>query len=101
MQIVFVCPAVRKITGGIKCIFRMAATLRRLGHDGVVFAPTGSRPSWFATDVPVFDRSVFSAKPEQIVVLPEDQPIVLERFASRPQRKVVYCQNYFYAASST
>jgi hypothetical protein len=100
MQIVFICPAVQKITGGIKCIFRMAATLRRLGYDAVVFEPTGSRPTWFATDVPVFDRRIFKPTSEQIVVLPEDQPIVLERFARRPQRKVVYCQNHFYAAMS-
>jgi hypothetical protein len=100
MQIVFVCPSVRKITGGIKCIFRMAATLRRLGYDAVVFEPAGARPSWFANDVPVFDRSVFRNTPDQIVVLPEDQPIILERFAQRPQRKVVYCQNHFYAAMS-
>jgi glycosyltransferase involved in cell wall biosynthesis len=31
-------------------------------------------------------------------VLPEDQSRALEAFAIRPQRKVVYCQNHFYAA---
>ena len=98
MQIVFVCPPVGKITGGIKCIFRMASALRRLGHDAVVFERTGTSPKWFSTDVPVMDRTVFRPTPEQILVLPEDQQQVLETFAKRPQRKVVYCQNHFYAA---
>lgn len=100
MQIVFICPPVRKITGGIKCIFRMAASVRRLGYDAVVFEDTGSRPEWFESDVPIVDRRVFRPTPEQILVLPEDQPDMLAAFASRPQRKVVYCQNHFYAAMS-
>lgn len=94
------CPPTEKQTGGIKCIFRMAAALHRLGYDAVVSVRNKSRPAWFENDVPVFGREIFRPSPDQVVVLPEDQPLVLERFAERPQRKVVYCQNHFYAAKS-
>jgi len=100
MRIIFLCPNVENITGGIKCIFRMAATLRRFGYDAVVFEPKGLRPKWFAADVPVFGWEVFRPTREQVLVFPEDQPAVLQFFANRPQRKVVYCQNHFYAAES-
>ena len=49
---------------------------------------TSSKPSWMRSP-----RTAFS-------VFPEDQPEMLQTFASRPQRKVVYCQNHFYAAMS-
>jgi hypothetical protein len=98
VKIIFLCPSVQKITGGIKCIFRMAATLRSFGYDAVVYEETGLRPKWFATEVPVVGAEVFRPAREQILVFPEDQHDVLEAFSNRPQRKVVYCQNHFYAA---
>jgi len=100
VKVIFLCPNVRKITGGIKCIFRMAATLRDLGYDAVVYEQNRLRPKWFATEVPVVGHEVFRPTREQILVFPEDQPEILETFSTRPHRKVIYCQNHFYAAQS-
>ncbi len=98
MQIVFISPPVARITGGIKCIFRMAATLRRAGYDAVVYEQTRTCPEWFANEVKVVGREVFRPSSDQVVVFPEDQPGFLEQFAGRPHRKVIYCQNHFYAS---
>ena len=101
-QIVFFCPPVATINGGIKHIFRMAEYLRQTGHDAVVFEQQAQRPGWFASTVPVCDQSIlrpFDAdKDNQIYVLPEDQPHILADFAKFPQRKVIYSQNHFYGA---
>ncbi len=98
MQIVFFCPSPDHIAGGIKCIFRMAETLRRLGYDAVVYERTKTRPKWFENDAPIFGKEIFRPTPDQVLVMPEAQPEIFEAFAGRPQRKVVYCQSYVYAA---
>ncbi len=100
MPIVFICPAATILAGGIKYQFRMAETLRRAGHDAVVFEQSKTRPKWFASDVPVVGREVFQGASEPLVVMPEEPLSILEVFAARPHRKVVYCQNHFYAARS-
>lgn len=101
-QIVFFCPPVSVINGGIKHIFRMAEYLRTLGHDAVIFEQNGQRPSWFASTAPVAGQNIlqpFAADPtNQIYVLPEDQPHILADFQKFPQRKVIYSQNHFYGA---
>lgn len=98
MRIVFLCPPATKINGGIKYIFRMAEALCALGHDAVVFEAHKTRPNWFASTAPVVGPESLAPHPGQILVLPEDQPEILKTCATWPQRKVVYCQNHFYAA---
>ena len=102
MQIIFISPPVLPpdgvITGGTKLIFRMAETLRRLGYDAVVYEQSKARPSWFASDTPVVGPETVRKSADQILVIPEDQVHVMEQVASWPQRKVVFCQSFFYAA---
>jgi len=97
-QIIFFCPSVTVINGGIKHIFRMAETLIALGHDAVVFEQKEQRPNWFKSTAPIVGQSIFQPNPNQVYVLPEDQPHILESFKSFPQKKVIYNQNHFYAA---
>jgi len=98
MQIVFFCPPSEIIAGGIKVTFQMAATLRRLGYDAVIYEQTKSPPKWFENDLPVFGKEIFRSTPAQVLVMPEGQLGIFRTFAPWRQRKVVYCQNHFYAA---
>lgn len=97
-KIVFFCPPVSVINGGIKHIFRMAEALIAEGRDAVVFEQNGQRPSWFVSSAPVVGQGALSVEPDQVYVLPEDQPHILADFARFPQRKVIYSQNPFYGA---
>ncbi len=98
MRIVFFCPPVSVINGGIKHIFRMAEALIAQGIDAVVFEQNAERPAWFASTAPVVGQDIFSSSADHIYVLPEDQPHILADFARFPQRKVIYSQNHFYGA---
>lgn len=97
-QIIFFCPPVSVINGGIKHTFRMAEALRALGHDAVVFEQEQQRPTWFSSTVPIVGQGIFQPNADQIYVLPEDQPHILTWFKDYPQRKVIYSQNHFYGA---
>jgi glycosyltransferase involved in cell wall biosynthesis len=97
-QIIFFCPPVSVINGGIKHTFRMAEALRVLGHDAVVFEQYGQRPTWFPSEAPIVGQGVFDRGADQLYVLPEDQPHILASFKDFPQPKVVYSQNHFYGA---
>lgn len=98
MRIIFFCPPVSVINGGIKHIFRMAEALIAQGFDAAVFEQNGERPSWFASSAPIVGQGIFSPNADHIYVLPEDQPHILADFARFPQRKVIYSQNHFYGA---
>ena len=98
MRIVFFCPPVSVINGGIKHIFGMAEALIEQGRDAVVFEQNGQRPSWFASTAPIVGQGIFSPTADHLYVVPEDQPHILADFAKLPQRKVIYSQNHFYGA---
>ena len=98
MKIVFLCPPVSVINGGIKHIFRMAEALLAQGRDAVVFEQNGQRPAWFVSSAPIVGQGIFSPSSDHIYVLPEDQPHILSDFKKLPQRKVIYSQNHFYSA---
>ena len=100
MRIVFICAPAGKINGGIKYTFRMAETLRRDGFEAVVFEKDGIRPAWFDSTAPLIGPEDLHPQPSEILVLPEDQPDLLKHLANWPQRKIIYCQNPFYAAFS-
>lgn len=98
MRVVFLCPPVGKINGGLKYIFRMAEVLRSAGVDAVVFEKDKARPQWFASTAPMIGQDELRPQNDEILVLSEDQPDVMRTVAPWPQRKVIYCQNHFYAA---
>ncbi len=98
MRIVLLCPPADKINGGVKYIFRMAEALRADGHDAVIFEKTGTRPAWFASTAPIIGGDNLQPAANETLVLPEDQPDTLRLLAEWPQRKIIYCQNHFYAA---
>jgi hypothetical protein len=99
-QILFICPTINRIMGGIKYVFRMAEVLRRAGYDAIACEGSRAKPVWFKTDVPVYGRGMIGRSRNQILVMGEDMPVTLQRCAKRPQRKVMYCQNQYYAAQT-
>jgi len=98
MRIILFCPPTTVINGGIKQIFLLADTLRAQGFDAVVFEEQGRRPDWFSSTAPVVSQGVFAPRADEVLVLPEDQPQILEIFKDWPQRKVIYSQNHFYGS---
>lgn len=98
MKIIFFCPPVSVINGGIKHIFRMAEALIAQGRDAVVFEQNGQRPAWFSSTAPVVGQGIFTPAADHLYVLPEDQPRILADFAKFSQRKIIYSQNHFYGA---
>lgn len=100
MRIVFLSAPAGKINGGIKYTFRMAESLRRDGFEAVVFEKDNARPAWFDNSAPIIGSNDLQPKPGEILVLPEDQPDLLKHLAEWPQRKIIYCQNPFYASFS-
>jgi hypothetical protein len=98
MKIIFFCPPVSVINGGIKHIFRMAECLIAQGRDAAVFEQNAQRPAWFNSTAPIVGQGIFSATADHLYVLPEDQPRILSDFAKLPQRKIIYSQNHFYGA---
>ena len=96
-QIVFHCAPTHAITGGIKYFFRMAEALRELGLDAVICEQDAKRPLWFTSTAPIVGPSHLRPDASQICVIPEDQLHFLGD--GRPQKRVIYVQNHFYAGA--
>jgi hypothetical protein len=100
-MIVFLCPPADRINGGIKYIFRMAEALIAAGLPAAVLEQNKKRPVWFPSTAPMVGKEALQDSALRAIMLPEDQPEILKSFATHPARKVVYCQNHFYAAYGT
>ena len=60
----------------------------------------GFRPAWFSEAVPtLYYEPGLNLDPTDVVVVPEDLGI-LEHLKNAPLRKIVFCQNHFYAFSA-
>ena len=71
------------------------------GRGVAAAAPTnggGAAPRWFRHTAPVEDETRPLAA-DDILVLPEDDAAGLRRFAALPNRKIVFCQNPYYAVA--
>ena len=91
----FTFPVNKKITGGIKTIFRHVEALREAGFEAVVFSADTATPTWFETDVPILPAEEVR-RDEDILVIPEDANAAFERFEDWRNRKILFCQNPFY-----
>lgn len=84
--------------GGHKMALRHVETLRTLGFDAVTWMPPDAPlPAWLGHRAPVQHGGAFRA--DDVLVLPEDALNAMRWLAGSPQRKVIFCQNHFYAAS--
>lgn len=87
------------VAGGVKIAFRQVETLRSLGYDAAIALRPGRKPpAWFEHQAPIIDlEGPDGPGPQDLMVLPEDTFTNLNAFADHPARKVVFCQNHYYA----
>lgn len=83
-------------TGGIKTAFRHVEALRAAGIESFVATPDGAAPGWFETSAPVRTLDAVGGGDGQVVVVPENNPAFVDRFAAVRSRKVVFCQNPYF-----
>lgn len=84
-----------EISGGIKAAFQHVEILVAAGLDAVVATEDGARPGWFETTAPLVTLDRLT--PGNVLVFPENNAALLERFQAWPGRKLVFCQNPYYA----
>jgi glycosyltransferase involved in cell wall biosynthesis len=100
-RIVYLSPFSRsEITGGVKVAFRHVEMLRDLGFDAYVHSPDGP-PVWLATRAPLYAGPDPAADAGNVLVFPEvlNGPLAQLARAKTPARKVMLCQNQYYAFS--
>ena len=85
-------------SGGVQTIYAHVAHLNRNGFPAfVVHHSPGFRPAWFAEKVPTLHYGAgIQISSTDVVVVPEDMPI-LDHLKNVNVRKIVFCQNHFYA----
>ncbi len=97
--VIFFCPRVTRINGGIRNIFRLGEVLQSLGHPVTVFEQDAQRPNWFENSLPVVNTLTQDLVDQAVVILPEDLPHVLYELITRfSGPKILYNQNHFYSA---
>jgi len=85
-------------TGGQKMILRHVETLRDLGFDALCWLPRdNTAPSWFSHHAPIEHEP--NLRDEDVLVIPEDHPSVLERAADLKCRVVVFSQGAYLVAT--
>lgn len=95
LRIIYLSWPAREITGGIKLAFQHVEVLRANGYHAAVVTADGKPPAWFETTAPVGDPLMVT--PEDVLVFPENHHALFEGFATRPNRKIVFCQNHYLA----
>ena len=92
-RIVYLSWPAGEISGGIKMAFRHVKVLREAGWDSVIATADARPPHWFESAAPVIDLAAV-APAEDVLVFPENDNALLQRFAAWPNRKVILCQNW-------
>jgi hypothetical protein len=92
----FFIPPLRKTTGGVAVICRMAAFLREAGHEVALalYDPAGWRPG--DTGLPEVNFSSLALAPEDLWVVPEGWVNALAPGLSAGARCLAYVQNWAY-----
>jgi len=90
-RIVYLSWPAREISGGIKAAFQHVELLNEAGLDAIVASEDAGLPGWFETCAPV--RSLDDVRTDDVLVFPENHAQLLQRFASRPNPKLAFCQS--------
>lgn len=96
-RIVYVSWPTAEVAGGIKAAYQHVALLAEAGRDAAVATPDGERPWWFES--PARTMTIDNVVDDDVLVFPENNHELLQRFARGPNRKFVFCQNPFYVWS--
>jgi hypothetical protein len=93
-RVVYLSWPAEEISGGIKMAFRHVEALTQWGFPACIATPDAKPPGWFVSGAPLIAVADVTGNSD-ILVFPENHPGFLKQFASRPNRKIVFCQNQF------
>ncbi|MBC5764444.1 glycosyltransferase [Ramlibacter albus] len=96
-RIVYTSWPTAEVAGGVKAIYQHVTLLTEAGREAVVATPDGKAPWWF--DSPAATTTLDDIAEDDVLVFPENNFELLEKFAATPNRKLVFCQNPFYVWS--
>lgn len=93
---------VAQASGGVAALYEHVGALRRAGLAAyILHSQPGFVPNWLSVDVPIrYAHGDFRPEPNDFIVIPEDFSWAVQRFAAIPCRRVIFCQNQFYAATA-
>jgi hypothetical protein len=99
-RIVYLVFAPEMLSGGNKMTVRHVEALTELGLPAVVrlAGRHSAPPAWFEHTA-AFEDLTTPLGDDDILVLPEDNAEGLSAYAALPNRKIVFCQNIYHAAS--
>jgi hypothetical protein len=95
-RIIFISPPSSNPTGGTKMAYRHVEALAGHGFDAYVY-PGDEGPGWFDHAAPNLPEKPYRPRPDDIIVLPEDNKGRIERLRNVSVNKVVFCQSQYYA----
>ena len=85
--------------GGHKVAIRHVETLRELGFDARCYVPRALKnPSWLEHQAAIEVQS--PVRPDDIIVIPDDDPIVMQDCIRKQIRTIIFVQNPFSFAAS-
>jgi hypothetical protein len=93
-RIVYLSWPAGEISGGIKAAFQHVEMLVDAGLQAVVATADGLPPGWFESTAQVV--ALDQVAEGDVLVFPENNLPLLERFAAWPARKLVFCQNPYF-----
>lgn len=96
-RIVYISWPASEVAGGVKVMYQHVALLGEAGRDAVVATPDAKAPWWFET--PARTVGLEDIAEGDVLVFPENNLELLERYSASPHRKLVFCQNPFYVWS--
>lgn len=97
-RVVYILIGTKGATGGHKMILRHVEALNEMGFDAVAYIPDGApEPKWLQHNARL--QVGGTIHDTDFIVIPEDALAILKRLSNSKHRKVVFCQNHFYAAA--
>lgn len=96
-RIVYVSWPAAEIAGGVKAIYQHVSLLAAAGWDAAVATPDAQAPWWFESDARTI--GIERVVDDDVLVFPENNFELLQRYAGSGHRKLVFCQNPYYVWS--
>lgn len=108
-KILFYLPSMPQASGGIGVVYQHIKVLAELGYDAMVVYSGNEykKPEWLGAEytklkhIRIDDKNKpLSVGMEDILVIPEGFPNIMEQTKNLPCKRVVLCQSYQYVLSS-
>lgn len=89
-------------SGGVGVLYEHVAILRRAGVDAqILHNSIGFLPAWLTADVPIaYALDKFALHAADVIVIPEDFTSAVRALAKFSCRRIIFCQNQYYAATA-